>query len=410
MHFCKSFILLTLLICRPLQAAYGAIFSETLDDLNLRIRTASLQDTKNLGQAAELFAREIDRCLQFSGSSEKLLQLTILRPQEKRLPDENELCFSFETSSLEISYGLINALLLRRIQENNPEAGEKIPSAAWITAAICNRIFFNGKGIKTFYSPDFRTAREQFLAGHFPRLELLLIHPVPPGNDPLFRLYLLHCDLLASVLENQQTADPFFHKLFALESYGRTPSEAFEFLLRPQWSAQETLQGWYEKKVLAESGRGWQLNEADNVLAQLQDLLNISVIQAGETSAIKRMPLRDIPKLLENYKLNPLALSIMQNKILKLAKKAPLLLRNPLYQFNAALVSLQDGKTSRFKKQFRQASKTFDDALDRQNKIAELLNYTAQKEIPLLNPFVQYLSITDQYLALRNELSAIPWE
>ena len=32
------------------------IFSETVTTLNLRIRTSSLQDTKNLSQAAELFA------------------------------------------------------------------------------------------------------------------------------------------------------------------------------------------------------------------------------------------------------------------------------------------------------------------------------------------------------------------
>ncbi len=411
MRFIQWFILAFIICClQTLPGATTPVFSETVNDLNLRIRTGSLQDTKNLSQAAEWFAREIDRTLHFSGPAKSRLQLTILRPHEQDLHDDSDLCFPYATSSIEISYGLIREMILRRIRENFPGDGVKIPSADWLAAAVCNRVFYDGKGIRTFYSPDFRTARYQFMNRHFPRIDLLLSQPFPPGENALFRLYLLHCDLLASALENQPEADVFFRRLFDLENYGRFSVDAFEFLLRPGWSADETLQSWYEKRVLAESGRGWQLNEADNTLADLQDLLNIPVLQAGGRSAVKRLPLEDIPKLLEDYKLNALALNLMQNRILRLAKNAPLLLRPPLQQFSEALASLQTGKNSRFRKQFRQARRDFDQAMKRQNRIAELHQMTASNRAPLLDPFEPYLTVAGKYRILRSELSNIPWE
>ena len=385
------------------------IFSETINDLNLRIRTGSIEDTKSLSQAAECFAREIDRVLRVSTPPKERLQLTILRPNEQKSPADSELCFPFASSSIEISYGLIRAMILRRIRENQQLAGGAIASLDWLTAAVCNRVFYDGKGFRTFYSPDFRVPRSQFLSGHFPDLNLLLSQAFPPGDSPLFRLYLLHCDLLLGAIENQAQAETFFSKLFELENYGRSSSESFEFLLRPTRSADETLQSWYEKRVLEESGRGWQLNEADDTLAELQDLLNIPVLQAGERSAIKRLPLEKIPKLLEDYKLNALAISLMQKRVLSLAKNAPLLLREPLQQFNEALASLQRGENARFRKQFRQARKDFNAALKRQNRIAEMLEQNASERVPLLDSFEAYLEIAEKYRQLRDNMTNITW-
>ena len=133
-------------------------------------------------------------------------------------------------------------MILRRTRELFPGSSAEIPSANWLAAAICNRVFYDGKGIRTFYSPDFRIARSQFMAGHFPRIDLLLSQPLPPADNPLFRLYLMHCDLLASALENQPDANVFFRKLFELENFGRSSSDAFEFLLRPTWPAAECIQ------------------------------------------------------------------------------------------------------------------------------------------------------------------------
>lgn len=411
MHFLRWYILAFIFCCLPvMRGTVVPIFSETVTTLNLRIRTSSLQDTKNLSQAAELFAREIDRTLHFSGIPQTRLQLTILRPDEHTPDADSDLCFPFDSSSIEISYGLIRKMILRRTRENFSGSGADIPSADWLAAAICNRVFYDGKGIRTFYSPDFRVARSQFMNGHFPRIDRLLAQPLAPADDPLFRLYLLHCDLLASALENQPEANVFLQKLFELERYGRSTVESFEFLLRPNWSAAETLQSWYEKKVLAESGRGWQLNEADNTLSELQELLNIPVLEAGGRTAVKRLPLEKIPKLLEDYKLNALALNLMQNRILLLAKNAPLLLRPPLQQFSKALASLQAGKNSRFRKEFRKARKEFDAAMKRQNRIAELLQQSDSNRTPLLDPFEPYLRIAEKYRNLRNELSNIPWK
>jgi len=411
MHLNQCSILAFIFGCLSIiRGAPIPIFSETLTDLNLRIRTGSLQDTKNLSQAADLFAREIDRTLHFSGIPQTRLQLTILRPDELAPDPDSDLCFPFATSSVEISYGLIREMILRRIRENFSGSSVDIPSADWLAAAVCNRVFYDGKGIRTFYSPDFRVARSQFMAGHFPRIDRLLSQPLPPTDSALFRLYLLHCDLLTRTLENQPEAELFLRKLFDLERYGRSTVEAFEFLLRPTWPADENLQSWYEKRVLAESGRGWQLNEADNTLSELQDLLNIPVLEAGGRNAVKRMPLEKIPKLLEDYKLNALAISMMQNRILLLAKNAPLLLRPPLQQFSEALASLQAGKNSRFRKQFRQARKEFNAAAKRQEQIAELLQMTASNRTPLLDPFEPYLLVAEKYRILRSELLSIPWE
>jgi hypothetical protein len=406
----RCLIVILLVVCASaITQVANPIFSETVNDLNLRFRTSSVEDTKNLSQAAECFAREIDRVLRVSGTPKERLQLTILRPHEQKSSTDSELCFPFASSSIEISYSLIRAMILRRIRENQQFAGGETASLNWLAAAVCNRVFYDGKGIRTFYSPDFRVPRSQFLSGHFPDLNLLLSQSFPVDDNALFRLYLLHCDLLLSALENQPQAEVFFNKLFELENYGRGSVESFEFLLRPSWPAGETLQSWYEKRVLEESGRGWQLNEADNTLAELQDLLNIPVLQAGGRSAIKRLPLEKIPKLLEDYKLNALAISLMQKRVLGLAKNAPLLLRPPLQQFNQALASLRDGKNSHFRKQFRQARKDFDAALQRQNRIAKMLEQKASQNTPLLDSFETYLEIAEKYRQLHDNMTNIPW-
>ena len=393
----NSIVFLSFLLCCALCAQIRPVISENLDELSLRVRSSSLEDTKAIAQAATLFAREIDRCLGFDGVPRQTLQLTILRPGEDAAKDEeSDLCFAYGSDSLLISYKLCQALLKRRIEEKFGLPLGAASSAHWMAAAVCRRVFFAGKGLLSYYRPDYGVAQRQFRQGRFPKLETLLCHSPEPGSSAIFRLYMLHCDLFLARLESLPESAVFMQRLLELELHGRSPCEALEFLLGDGLSSGDNLQSWYEKGVQAESTRGLRYSELDSILAELEDLFNPAILQPGEKQSIKKVPMRDMARQLEDYKLNTQAISLMQNKISRLAKQAPFLLQEPLHKFNKALLALQKNKKRHFRKEFQQAEKEFQKALERQNRIAGLLEENAARENPPLLPFASFLKAVDQ--------------
>ncbi len=381
-------------------------FTEKLSAFALRVRTDDLSDTKNLALVVALLARETDRLLHFSEPAQKALTIHLLRQEEQEPSDAANLYLSRQDSPVVIFYTLSKTLLLRRIRESLERDNLSLPSVDCLAAALCNRVFYDGLGVRTFYKSDYRIARGQFLDGYFPQIELLLNQPMPPEDSPLFRLYLLHCDLLVQAIENSKLSPGiFYRKLFEMEAYGRKSHDAFEFLLKPEWQSHDnSLQSWYARNVLLESGKGWQRAESEDVIAQLQELITVPVLQAGQGNALTRVPLDQMPKLLEDYKVNALALTLLQNKILKLRIAAPPLLQEPIMLYSEALQLLKGDKTRRFKKKFQEAQQAFAAAVERQQKITTLLEKTEKERSQTLQDFTLFLQIEDKYEKIRREL------
>ena len=384
-----------LLSFSALLAQITPIISENVEELLLRVRTSSLEDTRALAQASLLFAREIDRSIGFAGIPRRAMQLTILRPGESVSEHESDLCFPHGSNSLLISYELCKALLRRRIEEDLGLPVAKPDSIDWLAAAVCRRVFFGGKGLSSYYRPDYSVAQRQFRQGRFPKLEILLRISPSPKRSAIFRLYMLHCDLFLARLENLPEGSSFIRQLLELELHGRSPCEALEFLLGENLLPPDNLQSWYEKGVQAESVRGLRFNELDSILSELEDLFNPVILQPGEKRSIKKIPMRDMPKHLKDYNLNTQAISLMQNRLSRLSKQAPFLLQEPMYKFNAALGTLRQNKRRRSQKEFKLAEKEFQKALARQSRIAELHEKHAAAKMPPLLPFASFLNAVD---------------
>ncbi len=405
----RKFLLVIFLFLSTLAGARGvasAKFTETLSSYAVRVRSDSLQDTKNLALLVSLLARETDRMLHFTGSPQQNLTIHLLEKPEPELPEPENLFLSRQDQPIQIFFVLSKALIQRRIRDFLPRGSLNLESSDWLAGALCNRVYYDGLGIRTFFTSDYRVARKQFLQGYFPQIELLLSRPMPAEEGPLFRIYLLHCDLLVRAIENSRlTPAVFFRRLFELESFGRTDYEACEFLLQPEWqSGDNSLQDWYARNVLQESGKGWQRAESAEIIEQLQELITVPVLQAGSKNAVKRVSLDQMPKILADYRLNTTALTVLQNKLLKLQIAAPPLLQEPIKLYNEALTLLKNQKIRSFRKKFREAQLSFQAAQVRQEEIIAQLERQEKELHPALQNFALFLQVEEKYEGIRRRL------
>lgn len=387
------------------------IFSENVSEYGIRISTHDFHSTRDLAQASAFFAAELERCLGSSASKAPLLHLKILAAGDTSEPQPEALIFPADISSLELSYAFCKALVKRRIAEINPGSLQRaeLPCVSWLAAAVCNRVFFDGKGLRGRYIPNYEFAKKQFAKGKFPELQMLINMPISADEKVFARIYFLYCDMLTAILENQKDKQEFFRKLIELETFGRSSYESLLFLLNPVLTGNESLQNWFARKLLEESAKSQQINEAENISRQLEELFNIQVLRAGERRAVSRLPLHKIPALLEDYKTNQVALVRIRERLLLLAKSAPALLKESLYEFNEAIKMLQDGQVKAFQKQFKKANKEFTSAVKKQERISRLLDEKEQEQKPLFSSFEQYLQSIEKYQDLQNQLSNLPW-
>lgn len=403
-------ILLSIVLCLPglgwSRSVAQPKFTETVSAFALRVRTDDLYDTKNLAVLSALLARETDRLLQLPGSAQQTLTIHLLKQDELEPSDAGNLFLSRQDRPVQLFFTISKAIIQRRIREFLRRDSLSLDSANWLAAALCNRVFYDGLGIRTFFASDYRIARGQFLSGHFPQIELLLSRPMPAEDGALFRLYLQHCDLLVRTIESSRlTPGEFFRRLFEMEAYGRQGYEACEFLLKPEWHRLDhTLQDWYTRNVLSESGKGWQRADSAEVLEQLQELITVPLLQAGRSNAVQRVPLDQMPRVLEDYRINTLALTLLQNKMLKLQMAAPPLLQEPIRLYSEALQMLKHDKIRSFKKKFQEAQRSFQEAQSRQKRIAALLDQQEKELQPMLQDFALFLQVDDKYEAIRRSL------
>lgn len=403
-------ILLCIVLCLPglswSQSVAQPKFTETVSAFALRVRTDDLHDTKNLAVLSALLAREADRLLQLPGSVQQTLTIHLLEQDELKPSDAENLFLSRQDRPVQLFFAISKAIIQRRVREFLRRDNLSLDSSNWLAAALCNRVFYDGLGTRTFFVSDYRIARSQFLAGHFPQIELLLSRPMPAEDGALFRLYLQHCDLLVRTIESSRlTSGEFFRRLFEMEAYGRQGYEAFEFLLKPEWHRLDrTLQDWYTRNVLNESGKGWQRADSAEVVEQLQELITVPLLQAGRSNAVRRVPLDQMPRVLEDYRINTLALTLLQNKMLKLQIAAPPLLQEPIQLYGEALQLLKNDKIRSFKKKFQEAQRSFQAAQSRQERITALLDQLEKERRPVLQDFALFLQVDDKYEAIRRSL------
>ena len=324
---------------------------------------------------------EVDRALGYEAHSERLVHIYFGR-EDRDWNGPFRLVFRPDDSMLVVTTGVIRALLLRECVGADGSVPPPIPSCAWLSAAICNRVLYGRPLPDGRTQPDYEPARFLFARNQFPDVLRLLTQPVTIDEPVLYRLYAVHCDLLALCVQ-EQTPPGSLLRLLQLEKAGRSTAEALKFLLRDACRPGENLQAWYERTVVRVSRRGRRLNDAETITERLRKLISVQVVAPGETDFRgRRVPIDEVPKTFDTLVLDKGALARMQAQLYELYKDAPELMRSAISAYMKACGLLAKGKKRAAKRQFERAHRAFGQAVARQEKLDAYLDDLERTYVP----------------------------
>ena len=280
------------------------------------------------------------------------------------------------TAPLEASVvRILQGLLLRQLRERlNLRKAASTPSIHFIAAALANRIVYDGKGTKGLYRKDYRIPRRQFASGKFPDLARLLTEVPPAESRLLYRLYLVHCDLFLSCLQNTHShkMSPFLLEWWRLECNEHLgTTEALAQLLGV---SSDKLQDWYVTNATQQVRQMINSDSPQELPKRLEKLLTISVAELGGTETVRSVPLEKLPEILKNRPLDLFTLTNVQMDLVQLKLDSPLIYHDAIDLYIAALDALRQNDLKLFRKRFKEAQKTFAQAMQLQQRITALLD------------------------------------
>ncbi|MBN2448972.1 MAG: hypothetical protein JXR77_01200 [Lentisphaeria bacterium] len=312
--------------------------------------------------------------------------------------DPFQLVFQGGESPPRVTHGLIRAFLLRHVTETG-RPPPVVTSLDWLAAALTNRILYGNREMYDRFVPDYEPARYLFSRNQFPILERLLCQPVPPDSLVAYRLYAVHCDLLALCLQ-ETYGETILHRLLDTERHGRGGMEALAFLLSDQLIAGDNPQAWYERTAMQVSRRGRRPSDAESIARRLEELVTVPVVMPGDSDFRgKRVPLEELPGALGQDRLRREVLGFLERDFYELLKDAPEGLQGPLADYIAACQEMGKGHTRTARRLLAKARRTFAEALARQRRLEELLDEVEYRYVPAERRLGLYLDVVRERLA-----------
>ncbi|MBQ4479645.1 MAG: hypothetical protein II943_03300 [Victivallales bacterium] len=270
---------------------------------------------------------------------------------------------------------ILQGLLMRQLRERlGLKRGPAPCSVNFIAAALANRIVYDGKGTTGLYQKDYRIPRRQFAMGAFPDV-VRLFTEVPSANSRLlYRLYLVHCDLLFSFLQSTKSrqGQPFLLEWWRLECKENlgTSAALSQLLDVPEGKLQE----WYVANVPAYARQGMIPDSSTGIADRLKKLLTISVLEMGGTQTMRTVSIEELPAMLKNRPLDLFTLDGVQMDLMKLKLNSPPIYHETLDLYIAALDALRQNDIKTFQKRFTNAKKALENAESLQQRITTMLN------------------------------------
>ncbi len=352
---------------------------------NAAIHAPTSTELWNVTTLFQLCSREVDGLLKTPLPPPVRLEVFVLhrpvQPGDERL---DRIVVDGTGSIDELTLRLFRGLVARRAAFLLKRRRMRpTPAMEFLAVALTQRMLYAGKGARGIYLPDFRVPRRQFAAGVYPRVERLVEHPVATTSPVLFRLYLVHCDLLLNCLENATRNLPgLLTTWWGLELVdgNRCMDALQEALGEGAFREGETMQQWYERQARERASSGRFRNDAETIAEELKELSAIPVLDADSSMGVRLIPMEQLPELLESYKLDNRALTTLMNRLLYLKRTSPPLLATALDDYMAALGAIQAGKAGEFRRRLAAAKTGFAAAQQRQRQVEELLDRVEKRD------------------------------
>ncbi|MBO5763173.1 MAG: hypothetical protein J6R85_04810 [Lentisphaeria bacterium] len=354
-------------------------FTQLLAAENVEMLALDRDEFWRLTVMLRIASREVDALFGVSGVPRRKLSVLVM---EREFAESeyrgSDIPVRVEEGVPATMWRLCRGLLERRAAEM-VGASRKSRSQAIdaLAAALTNRMVYDGKGGYGAYRQDYRIPERQFQKRCFPELEKLLLYAVPPEYPVLFRIYLVHCDLLFQCVADATGNFPaFLERWLRAQSEAKIPPGAAMASVLPPgiFRTGENLQAWYERSAMEQVGRGMFRNSPEEIVRELEDLTSLPVLDASSSGGVRRVPLEKVPRLLEDYRMDEAALTELQKKLLRLKTVAPLLMQDAVDAYIAAVEALRNGRRKDFNRQLKQGRKQLADSIEMMKRIDGLLD------------------------------------
>jgi len=270
---------------------------------------------------------------------------------------------SLPTEALAVS---ISRELVRRRLRQSCRVRRGAPVGAiydFLGAALVRRMILDDA---RFVLPreDYVPLRRAFARGRFPDVRKLLETPMPPEAPKALRdLYLSECEVLLSAMESGRDGGTVSHFIeqWMEEANARgceSAVAALEDVLGLAHSP-HALQEWFEGQASRVIDNGLGSVDCAECRKELEKLMTIPVLDASASSGIRPIPLRQMPELLPDYRLDGDALGRIQVRLSLLGARAPATLREAILDFQKALDMMVNGDYSGFKREYDRAWEKF---------------------------------------------------
>jgi len=381
--------------------------ARVLADARIRVDCSSEALTKAWQQFAAACVADTE---DFAGRSADPLRTLTVRFGERAATDSRRaepfaLSFAPEDPMEVVTAQLVSALIRRRFVAAGAANPPVMPSTPWLAAALTNRILFGNRERYGHFLPDYEAARFAFQRGNYPEVARLVEAPVAPERTVVYRLYALHCDLLALCL-SEATDTGVFARLLELDARGRPPMESLTFMVQDKLAAGETIQAWYARTAADVSRRGRRPSDTDSTAERFEVLASVPVLAPGERDFRgSRQPLEEVEGNLERLRHDPEAQNRLLRDFFELVKDAPYLLQQPVAQYADACRTLGSGHQRTVRNALRKARQAFAAALERQRQLDAYLDEQERRFVPAEKRFALPLDVVRRYSQSERDLA-----
>ncbi len=367
-----SFFLLALAGAGALAQEEGAL--QRLPGENGEVYALNQEDLWYLTTLVRLCARETDALLKCGGTPRRPLQFLGLRREyrEEEFRGGDIPVPLSASASLQL-LRLCQGLLWRRMREAVPPGQEATPPPflPLLAAGVAGRILYGGVARQGYYLRDFRIPRWQFQRRHFPALRRLLEMPVPSDHPALLRLYLAHANLFLDLLLENTDSLPALLEAWrrAAEQPGLSSLQALAQCLPIPGNPQD----WYETHARETARDRQRKNNAAALAGELEEILTVSLLSANPSQGLLQVHLEEVPRKLQDYRLDDSALAALQTRLLRLQLSAPILLQEAVGEYLAAVEAFRNRDFRSFHSRLQRARRRLEQDCRRQCRAEELL-------------------------------------
>ncbi len=283
----------------------------------------------------------------------------------------------------------INLALLERLARTHSKPGRDRlhpTTIDWLAAALTFEVLHvRNRPDGLLLPPDTTAAFLVFEQGRYPDVETLISKPVSPEWPLCYKLYALHCHLLARCVRLGDRSNPSrLVRILALQYRGRQPADAMKFVLADAIHPGEDLESWYRRRARPLARVGTTRTALPALTRRVQELTSVPVLAAVGNGAFghRRVPLEQLVGKLRDYKLNSQAIRALDVGFQELLMRVPVVLQPSLKRYIRAIQKMAKGRTWGVRRELRNADRAFADAVERQRRINTYLDEVAVRALP----------------------------